>query len=179
MPGSRRRREAAARLEEEVTAFGEALAAHTFSPGRPGTPDGAVGDYERALDAYEQARRNPRGRRGDEEGALRALDEGRHALACLDARLAGKPLPKRLPLCFFDPRHGRAVREVPWTPVGGAGRLVPVCAADEVRLAEGVGPIASGTGQLAPAQPVPEPPVAAPGPPGAPPVAPPAGKPRW
>jgi hypothetical protein len=125
------------------------LAAHTFVPGHPGAIADAVADYGRALDAYEQATRKLRTdrrlsllSRRDYQGALRALDEGRHALACLDARLSGKPLPRRLPLCFFDPRHGPSASEHLWAPGGGAQRLIAVCAADAVRLAEGVGPIA-------------------------------------
>ncbi|MER5990417.1 hypothetical protein [Streptomyces viridosporus] len=124
------------------------LAAHTFVPGRPGADADAVADYGRALDAYEQATRKLRtGRRlsllsrRDYQGALRALDEGRHALACLDARLSGEPLPRRLPLCFFDPRHGPSVSERLWAPSGGVQRLIAVCAADAVRLTEGVGPL--------------------------------------
>ncbi|MFJ1594468.1 hypothetical protein ACIOD0_30135 [Kitasatospora albolonga] len=154
--GSRRqRRDETVRLDEEITAFGELLTAHTFVPGQPGADADAVADYRRALDAYEQAtrslgagrRRSGAGRRllpspgrPDNLGALRALDEGRHALACLDARLSGKPLPERLPLCFFDPRHGPSVSEHPWAPGGGAVRMIAVCAADAVRLSEGDGP---------------------------------------
>ncbi|ARF74298.1 hypothetical protein B7C62_20190 [Kitasatospora albolonga] len=154
--GSRRQqRDETVRLDEEITAFGELLTAHTFVPGQPGADADAVADYRRALDAYEQAtrslgagrRRSGAGRRllpspgrPDNLGALRALDEGRHALACLDARLSGKPLPERLPLCFFDPRHGPSVSEHPWAPGGGAVRMIAVCAADAVRLSEGDGP---------------------------------------
>lgn len=150
-PG-RRRSEPVTRLEAEVTAFGESLAAHAFDPGSPGATADAVADYERALDAYEEAKRElerARGRgllrrnRGVQD-ALSALDEGRYASACLDARLSGEPLPQRLPPCFFDPRHGPSVREVPWAPDGGSERMVAVCAADAVRLAEGIGPIATG-----------------------------------
>ncbi|SCF77255.1 hypothetical protein GA0115280_111513 [Streptomyces sp. Cmuel-A718b] len=151
----RQRRDEAARLDEEITAFGELLTAHTFTPGQPDADADAVAHYRQALDAYEQAtrslgtgrRRSGSGRRllpspgrPDSPDALRALDEGRHALACLDARLSGKPLPRRLPLCFFDPRHGPSAGEHPWAPGGGAVRLIAVCAADAVRLSEGDGP---------------------------------------
>jgi hypothetical protein len=68
---------------------------------------------------------------------LRALDDGWYALACLDARRAGLPLPRRLPLCFFDARHGRAVREVTWAPADGASRNVAVCAACGIRHSGG------------------------------------------
>ncbi|WP_282695411.1 hypothetical protein [Streptomyces sp. CC208A] len=126
----------------EVTAFGELLAAHPFRPEGPGTPPEVVADWARALDAYEAAGRALN--HDDREDVLRQLDDGRYAMACLEARLRRRPLPARLPLCFFDPRHGPSAAEVPWTPAGGTRRLVPVCAADEVRLREGSLPIASG-----------------------------------
>ncbi|MEV4002669.1 hypothetical protein [Actinomadura sp. NPDC049753] len=51
---------------------------------------------------------------------LIALDEGRHALACVDARLAGRPMPPRRSLCFFDPRHGTSVDRLSWIPEGAS-----------------------------------------------------------
>ncbi|MFC3572995.1 hypothetical protein ACFOZ0_06830 [Streptomyces yaanensis] len=155
LAGSRRRRGQrgggeSARVEADVTAFGERLGAHSFSPGMPGTTEEMAADYASALDAYElagrEARRNP-------DAALRALDDGTHALARLDARLAGEPLPEWLAPCFFDPRHGRSVREVRWAPEGGVARMIPVCAADAVRLDEGQPPIATGHSRPAPKAP--------------------------
>ncbi|WP_372406286.1 glycosyltransferase [Streptomyces luteireticuli] len=134
----RRRDDAAlSRIRAEITAFGEALAAHDFVPNAEHGPE-LIGDYERALDAYEQAKRDFVGDRNreDAQDVLRALDEGRHALACVDARLAGRPLPRRHPLCFFDPRHGPSTAEVRWSPPEGAARTIAVCAADAVRLGE-------------------------------------------
>ncbi|MFD3590422.1 hypothetical protein [Streptomyces sp. NPDC058683] len=129
---------ALAAIEAEITAFGEALNAHSFHPGQPGATEAMHAELARALDAYEQATRDFGGgrNRADALDALRALDEGRHALACLDALLAGGPLPERMPLCFFDARHGRAVRQVRWVPPGGIARDIAVCSADAVRLAE-------------------------------------------
>ncbi|MEU7044437.1 hypothetical protein AB0A77_25720 [Streptomyces varsoviensis] len=168
--GGEREAEADAETEAEITAFGEALNAHPFSPGQPGATDAMRAELARALDAYEQARRNAGGGRS-RAGALdvlRALDDGRYALACLDALLADEPLPERMPSCFFDDRHGRAVRLVRWAPPGGTARDIAVCAADAVRLAEppltspspspgpglGARP-ASGPGRIAP-RPAPE-----------------------
>ncbi|MFF2167244.1 hypothetical protein ACFVWP_42215 [Streptomyces sp. NPDC058175] len=132
-----------AEIDAEITAFGEALNAHSFSPGQLGATDAMHTELARALDAYEQAKRDLGGDRTwtDALDVLRALDEGRHALACLDALLAGESLPERMPLCFFDARHGRAVRQVRWAPPGGNARNIAVCAADAVRLAESPGPI--------------------------------------
>ncbi|RPE43752.1 hypothetical protein EDD90_6966 [Streptomyces sp. Ag109_O5-1] len=127
--------------EAELTRFGERLAAHPFSPSSSRATGEMIADYAAALDAYELAGRRVR---RDAQGTLRALDDGERALARLDARLAGGPLPVLGPLCFFDPRHGRSVREVSWTPDGGTARMVPVCAADAVRLTEGNPPIRTG-----------------------------------
>ncbi|MEU9731569.1 hypothetical protein [Streptomyces sp. NPDC048002] len=135
-----------ARIEAEITAFGEVLAGHPFLPDHRAHSPRLLADYQRALDAYERAKRDFVGDRNlrDAADVLRALDEGRHALACVDATVAGLPRPHRLPLCFFDPRHGQSAEEVRWAPAGGAPRTVAVCAADAVRLAEGRPPIESG-----------------------------------
>jgi hypothetical protein len=159
-PGETDRRSRAAELaqiEAEITAYGEALDRHPFSPGQPGATDEMRSDLTRALDAYEEAGRAFVGDRGrsDALDVLRALDEGRHALACLDARLAGAPLPERLPLCFFDPRHGRSTVQVRWAPDGGAARNVAVCAADAVRIAESREPITPRTVRVEPRSRVP------------------------
>lgn len=63
------------------------------------------------------------------------LDPDEHGA---NAALTGRPL------CFFDPRHGPSVNRVAWAPPGGAPRDVDVCAADAVRLTEGLPPIATG-----------------------------------
>ncbi|MFD5767469.1 hypothetical protein ACFWIN_16790 [Streptomyces sp. NPDC127049] len=141
------------RVEAEITAFGEALARHPFVPDHRTHGSRLLADYRRALDAYERAERGFVGDRTPRDAAadvLRALDEGRHALACVDAAVAGLPRPPRLPLCFFDPRHGRSAEEVRWAPAGGTARTVAVCAADAVRLAEGRPPIESGLRERSP-----------------------------
>jgi hypothetical protein len=99
-------------------------------------------DYERALDAYEQAKslmgqaRRPE----DVRAVTQALEDGRFSLAQLAARRERRPLPERRPPCFFDPRHGPSVTDAAWTPPGGTPREVPVCAADATRLADGRDP---------------------------------------
>ncbi|MEV0281123.1 hypothetical protein AB0I22_32710 [Streptomyces sp. NPDC050610] len=159
-PRRARDESALAGIEAEITAFGEALNSHSFSPGRPGATDAMRAELARALDAYEQAKRDFDGGRARTAtlDVLRALDEGRHALACLDALLVGGPLPERMPLCFFDARHGRAVRQIRWAPPGGIARDIAVCAADGVRLAESPIPMAprpEPAGRLSGAQPTP------------------------
>lgn len=140
----RRRDDELAQIDAEITAFGEAVSRFEFG-GRACDED-VLADYGRALDAYERAKRDFVGDRdrADAEDVLRELDDGRHALACAQARLDGAPLPERHPLCFFDPRHGPSTTERRWTPPEGAPRLIPVCAADAVRLAETLPPIATG-----------------------------------
>lgn len=130
------------RIDAEVAALGERIAGHGFRPGQPGATEEMAADYASALDAYERAEQ---AMPGQPASAVQALEDGRYALAALDARLAGEPLPERLALCFFGPRHGRAVRQVRWAPEGGVERLVAVCAADAVRLADGQRPITTAT----------------------------------
>ncbi|MFD0683098.1 hypothetical protein [Actinomadura fibrosa] len=153
----RRRADELAVIDAEITAFGEALARHTLDPERHGSDADLMADYARALDAYERAKAAFVGDRDreDAEDVLLALDEGRHALACVDARQAGRPVPPRRPLCFFDPRHGPSVERVPWAPEAGATRIIDVCAADAVRLADGEPPIATGGRRSPGARPAP------------------------
>ncbi|MFF2230836.1 hypothetical protein [Streptomyces anulatus] len=135
-------------LEADITAFGEELARYDFVPVDQGTAALAFADYERALDAYERAKRKLVGDHGRSnqkaEAAALALEEGRHALACAQARAAGMPLPKLQLPCFFDPRHGPSVTRVSWKPPEGEPRPIDVCAADAVRLGENRPPIATG-----------------------------------
>ncbi|MFI0450631.1 hypothetical protein [Actinomadura sp. 6N118] len=155
----RRREDELAEIDAEITAFGEALARHAFVPENGDADEALLADYGRALDAYEQAKRDFVGDRdrADASDVLRALDEGRHALACVDARLSDQPLPMRHPLCFFDARHGPSTEQVDWAPPDGAARLIDVCAADAVRLREGLPPIATGRSPKAVTAPRPQP----------------------
>ncbi|MGW0817726.1 hypothetical protein ACWD00_31670 [Streptomyces viridiviolaceus] len=129
-------------VDEDITAFGEELDRLDFHPAEPGADDAMRADYERALDAYEQAKTYMAEARRPEDvrAVTQAVADGRFSLAQLAARREGRPLPERRPPCFFDPRHGPSVADVTWTPSGGATREVPVCAADRTRLAEGRDP---------------------------------------
>ncbi|MFF7209251.1 hypothetical protein ACFZAU_01780 [Streptomyces sp. NPDC008238] len=136
-------------VDEDVTAFGEELSRIGFDPGGATADDAMREDYTHALDAYDTAKaamdraRSP----DDVRPVSQALEEGRFALATLEARIGGRPLPERRPPCFFDPRHGPSVEDVPWAPGGGgAERAVPVCAADAARLADGLEPMARQVG---------------------------------
>ncbi|MFH9801771.1 hypothetical protein ACH4M0_05920 [Streptomyces albidoflavus] len=129
-------------VDEDITAFGEELERLDFSPYESGATDEMRGDYERGLDAYENAKSlmDRAQKPEDVREVTKALEDGRFALAVLDARRSGRELPVRRPPCFFDPRHGLSVDDVTWAPAGGAPREVPVCAADQARLERGEAP---------------------------------------
>ncbi|MFE9723249.1 hypothetical protein ACFYQ5_06525 [Streptomyces sp. NPDC005794] len=130
-------------VDEDITAYGETLDRLDFHPADKGADDAMRIDYERALDAYEDAKSRMGNAQhpSDVRGVTRALEDGRFSLAVLEARRKGRALPARRPPCFFDPRHGPSVADVLWTPSGGAAREVPVCGADEVRLRAGEDPM--------------------------------------
>jgi hypothetical protein len=94
--------------------------------------------YQTALDSYESAQRAvPRIRSVQEISKVTdTLSAGRYALACVQARVAGKPLPENRVPCFFNPQHGPSVSDVLWTPPGGGTRRVPACAQDAARVAD-------------------------------------------
>ncbi|MEU5255010.1 hypothetical protein [Streptomyces longwoodensis] len=129
-------------VDEDITAFGEELDRLEFHPAEPGADDAMRADYERALDAYDQAKSAMAAATRPEEvrAVTQALEDGRFSLARLAARREHRPLPERRPPCFFDPRHGPSVTDAVWSPPGGAAREVPVCAADAARLADGRDP---------------------------------------
>ncbi|WP_175412325.1 hypothetical protein [Streptomyces sp. TRM64462] len=129
-------------VDEDITAYGEELDRLDFHPADPAADDAMRTDYEHALDAYDKAKtlmsraRHPH----DVRPVTETLTDGRFALAVLAARREGRPLPERRAPCFFDPRHGPSVTDLPWTPPGGTPRDVPVCAADESRIKTGEPP---------------------------------------
>jgi hypothetical protein len=127
---------------EDVTALGVELQDLDLElAGRP-LDAGANADYQRALDSYEAAKTSADvvSRPEQVQDVTKILDDGRYAMACVKARVAGEPLPQRRPPCFFDPRHGLSVDDVPFVPVGGAERQVPACALDAERVRAGAEP---------------------------------------
>ncbi|MFJ4241645.1 hypothetical protein ACIP17_13670 [Streptomyces iakyrus] len=99
------------RAEAEVLALGEATQAAEVA---------ATPGLQQALDAYAAAGTILDRARGlpDLAGALALAHEGRDALT-------GSP---GLPLCFFNPLHGRAALRTGWRPLGRRDRLdVAVC----------------------------------------------------
>jgi hypothetical protein len=127
---------------EDITALGTELQDLDLEMTGQALDAGARADYQRALDAYEAAKTaaDRMQRPEDVKGVTEILEDGRYAIACVQARVAGEPLPARRPPCFFDPRHGLSVVDVPWTPPGGASREVPACALDAERVRAGAEP---------------------------------------
>lgn len=127
---------------EDITALGEELQGLDLDLAGHQLGAGERADYQRALDAYESAKAagDAMTRPDDVRHVTQILDDGRYAIACVRARVAGDPLPTRRPPCFFDPRHGLSVADVPWTPPGGATRDVPACALDAERVRAGADP---------------------------------------
>jgi hypothetical protein len=127
---------------EDVTALGVELQDLDEDMGGRELDKGARADYQRALDAYESAKMAGDHMASPDEvtNVTKILDDGRYAIACVRARVAGEPLPTRRPACFFDPRHGMAVEDVPYAPPGGVVRDVPACALDAERVKAGADP---------------------------------------
>ncbi|MFE3326581.1 hypothetical protein [Streptomyces sp. NPDC059176] len=131
-------------VDEDITAFGEELDGVAFSPSHPGATDSMRDDYTYALDMYDKAKEQIAGaaRPADVQPVTKTLAEGRFALATLEARRTGAPLPQRRLPCFFDPRHGPSVTDTLWSPQDGTARPVPTCAADAARIHSGQDPAA-------------------------------------
>jgi hypothetical protein len=127
---------------EDITALGEELQSLDLDLAGRELDAGANADYQRALDAYESAKTAGERleRPEDIKHVTEILEDGRYAMACVRARVAGEPLPTRRPPCFFDPRHGLSVADVSWAPPGGAPRDVPACALDAERVRAGAEP---------------------------------------
>jgi hypothetical protein len=145
----RRRREEEAEFAEvkenardDLVALGEEIRALDLDIEMPAVGPEARADYERAVNAYERADAAWQRARGPEdlEPVGAALEEGRWAMGCARARLAGRPPPERRAPCFFDPRHGPSDRDVEWAPEYGTPRLVPACEADAQRVERGEDP---------------------------------------
>src|SRR5215203_6343868 len=101
---------------EDITAFGEDLQALDLEMTGHELDAGANSDYQRALDAYESAKvaGDSINQPEDIRHITAIVEDGRYAIACVRARVAGEPLPTRRPPCFFDPRHGPSVDDVPY-----------------------------------------------------------------
>lgn len=128
--------------DEDVTRFGEELQELHIDTMTTELDTAMRQDYQRALDAYENAKSllHDATRPEDVSAVTKTLEDGRYAQACVLARQAGEPLPQRRPPCFFNPAHGPAQTDVEWAPPGGVRREVPVCLADADRVGAGAEP---------------------------------------
>jgi hypothetical protein len=128
--------------EEDVTKFGEELQRlDTDVAGHP-LDEAMQQDYQRALDAYDNAKMSLDAVTQPDEikHVTEILEDGRYAVACVKARVAGEPLPAKRPPCFFNPAHGPSSQNVEWAPPGGVRRDVPACPADAERVLAGADP---------------------------------------
>jgi hypothetical protein len=128
--------------EEDVTRFGEELQELHIDTMTTELDPAMRQDYQRALDAYENAKSllAEAAVPEDVSAVTKTLEDGRYAQACVLARQANEPLPQRRPPCFFNPAHGPAQTDIEWAPPGGVRREVPVCLADAERVAAGAEP---------------------------------------
>ena len=128
--------------DEDVTRFGEELQALDAQVAGHPLDTAMRQDYERALDAYDNAKTSLAAVQRPEEirNVTEVLEDGRYAIACVNARIEGRPLPQKRPPCFFNPAHGPSTENVLWTPPGGTERDVPACAADAERVRAGADP---------------------------------------
>jgi hypothetical protein len=146
--GSRRKKKANAAalasvkqtVDEDITAFGESL---DSVDSEAITTDEDRADWLAALDEYDKAKKASDSMTTPAQAATvtQSLDEGRFRVACVQARLAGEPVPDRRPPCFFDPRHGLSIKDVAYTPMGAQQpRDVPACAACSAAIEDGLDP---------------------------------------
>lgn len=128
--------------DEDVTQFGEELQRLDSELAGNELDEGTRQDYQRALDDYDDAKQSLDAVTEAEQirHVAEILEDGRYAVACVRARVAGEELPARRPPCFFNPQHGPSARDVLWTPERGAPRDVPACALDAERVERGAEP---------------------------------------
>ena len=128
--------------DEDVTKFGEELQRLDTEVAGHALNEPMQQDYQRALDAYDNAKMALDAVTKPEEirHVTEILEDGRYAVACVKARIAGEPLPAKRPPCFFNPAHGPSSTDVDWAPPGGVPRRVPACPADAERVLAGADP---------------------------------------
>jgi hypothetical protein len=128
--------------DEDVTKFGEELQRLDSDVAGHPLDEAMQQDYQRALDAYDNAKMSLDAVTRPEEirHVTEILEDGRYAIACVKARVAGEPLPAKRPPCFFNPAHGPSSQDVTWAPPGGVARSVPACPADAERVLAGADP---------------------------------------
>ncbi len=125
--------------EEDITLLGEQLRRLDDETAEHALDDAARLDYQTALDAYQSAQFALKEIADVQQVSTitDTLSSGRYALACVQARVAGRPRPEKRVPCFFNPQHGPSVTDVMFTPGGRGTRRVPACALDAARVRAG------------------------------------------
>jgi hypothetical protein len=121
---------------EDVALLGEDLRRlDDMTTGQP-LGEAARDDYQAARDAHLAAHRSTATAKtaGEVSRATEALARGRHALACVHARLEDRPVPDFRVPCFFNPQHGPSLLDVYFTYPGRGTHKVPACARDVAHL---------------------------------------------
>ena len=128
---------------EDVTALGVELQDLDLELAGSRSTPGANADYQRALDAYEAAKTAAdRIERPEQvQDVTKILDDGRYAIACVRARVAGEPLPAAPAAVLLRPAarpvgRGRDLCRRSAAPT----RQVPACALDAERVRAGAEP---------------------------------------
>ncbi len=108
---------------EDVTALGEELQVLDIEMAGRELEPGEHADYQRALDSYESAKRAADKITEPEhvKGVTEIVEDGKYAMACVRARVAGLPLPTRRPPVLLRPAprplgRGRPLRASRWGP---------------------------------------------------------------
>ena len=106
--------------EEDVTALGVELQDLDIDLAGEQLDPGANADYQRALDAYESAKTAAAAltRPDDVRHVTEILEDGRYAMACVRARVAGQPLPQRRPPVLLRPAPRHVGRRRAVDPAG-------------------------------------------------------------
>lgn len=128
--------------DDDVTQFGEELHRLDAEVSSHPLDESLQRDYARASTAYDNAKTSlgTVGRPEEIREVTEILEDGRHAIAGVKARLADQPLPQKRPPCLFNPTHGPSSVNVSWAPAGGVAREVPACPADAERVLAGADP---------------------------------------
>lgn len=115
--------------EEDVTVLGEELTRLDQQLSGQELEPAARADLQTALDGYEEASREASRVAGPEDvrSLLQTLDASRYAVACVQARAAGRAVPERRVPCFFNPQHGPSVLDVEWRFPRNGTRRYPAC----------------------------------------------------
>ena len=114
--------------EEDVVRFGEDVTLLGGETAGRQLDEATRQDYRRALDSYDAAKTalDQVQRPDDIRGITGILEDGRYAVACVQARLAGKPVPARLPRASSTPSTDPPARtSTGRLPVGFRARSRP------------------------------------------------------